>query len=122
MYRCNPFHTVGAVCRPPKGVLSEINTADPIMYTKHRMGGQKEVRYHVNIIDLLERVFDKDGMRFLSQEQERFIEMFFIQAGEVYDKLQAGVEDPFEDMDDEYIMLDKFLGNYKGIDEGPYTR
>lgn len=97
-----------------KGALSEINTGDPIFYLKHRMDGTTKVVYHKNIIDLLDRVFIADGLRFLSEEQERFMSMFFEQAGEATGKLEAGSAEPFADMDDAFRQLDYFLGNYRG--------
>lgn len=105
-----------------KGACSEVNTGDPILYLKHHMDGSIEPRYHVNIIDQLSDVFLYDGMRFLSRDQERFISKFIEQAGKVTDKLNEEAEDPFNDMDEVFVYLDKFLGNYRGIDNGPYTR
>ena len=107
---------------PIKGTLSELNTGEPVFYIKHHMDGTKEAIYHVNLIDLLDRVFVHDGLRFLSGEQERFMSKFFKEADIVTDKLSANDSNPFSKMDKIYRELDDFLGSYLGVDNGRYTR
>lgn len=107
---------------PVKGTLSEINTGNPMFYIKHHMNGSKETVYHVNLIDLLDRVFAKDGLRFLSIDQERFISKFFEQAGVVTDKIRNEENNPYEDLDEAFLYLDDFLGSYLGVDNGRYSR
>ena len=121
MNRNIPFHTIG-MKKPVKGVFSEVNTGDPFLYVKQHINGKDEIKYHVNLIDLLDKVFMYDGIKFLSPEQEKFIKMFFVQAGEVIDKVNSQQSNPFENIDDEYLALDKFLSNYTGQNIGPYTR
>ena len=107
---------------PVKGTLSEINTGSPVFYVKHHMDGSKEAIYHVNLIDLLDRVFVLDGLRFLSIEQERFVSRFINQAGTATNAIKSGTTNPFSNMDEVYKQLDDFLGSYLGVDNGRYTR
>ena len=120
---CNPF-----ICHPHphgrqmKGALSELNSGDPIFYFKHKMDGSVASVFHRNIIDLLDRVFAYDGLRFLSEDQERYFSEYFSQAGVVTDKINKDIPDPFNNMDQTFIDLDTFLGSYLGVDHGSYTR
>lgn len=107
---------------PVKGTLSEINTGNPVFYVKHHMDGSKETVYHVNLIDLLDRVFTKDGLRFLSMNQERFMAKFFEQAGVVTDRINGSHATPYADLDTVFQQLDDFLGSYLGVDDGRYSR
>ena len=107
---------------PIKGTLSEINTGSPVFYVKHHMDGSKETVYHVNLIDLLDRVFTKDGLRFLSIDQERFMSKFFKQAGIVTDLLNSESSTPYAGLDEAFQQLDDFLGSYLGVDNGRYSR
>lgn len=144
MIPCNVRVPFGAKSRLPcKGSLSEINTGDPFFYFKNRMDGTREVVFHVNLIDILGRVFLSDGMKFLSREQERFISKFFEAAEHIssanssdngtvnelnidyYTDLGIIGEDYSTDsngIDSIFIKLDHFLGNYRGVDENEYTR
>lgn len=119
-----PCHPYGHRCPPRmiKGVLSEVNTANPIFYVKYKMDGSEETRFHVNLIDQLDRVFRYDGMRFLSEDQKRYFDQFFEQAGLATDKIKAKIPSPFNNMDESFIQLDEFLGSYLGVDHGPYER
>jgi len=121
MYRCTPYHVRGFPDFA-KSPLSEVNTGDPLIYIKHLMDGTRQVKYHVNLIDLLERVFLNDGIRFLSLEQERFISEYLNEGGIVTDKIKSEDSEPFKDMDIVFKQLDDFLGSYRGIDNGRYTR
>lgn len=105
-----------------KGTLSELNSADSIFYIKHHMDGTKESKYHVNIIDLLDRVFTGDAMRYLSIDQERFMTRFFNQADSATKLLNSSSTTPFKDLDDVFKQLDDFLGSYTGEDYGRYAR
>ena len=107
--------------RPPKGSLSEVNTGDALFYKKHHMDGTEEAVYHVNIIDLLDRVFTLDAMRFLSIEQERFIDKFLVEADKINTRFENNQE-LYTDIDAVFTKLDHFLGNYMGVDENEYTR
>ena len=86
------------------------------------MDGTVKSVFHVNIIDLLNRVFVHDGMKFLSEDQERYFSEYFSQAGVTTDKIQKNIPDPFNNMDQTFIDLDTFLGSYLGVDHGQYTR
>ena len=107
---------------PPKGTLSEVNTGSAIFYDKHKMNGKDHAVFHFNLIDLLNRVFVDDGMRYLSIEQERFLSKFFKQADIVTKKLNANDSDPYKGLDDVYKQLDNFLGSYLGVNDGRFTR
>lgn len=130
---CNPPHHYHGECHPficnphpsgkqMKGALSELNTGDPIFYFKHKMDGTTSSVFHRNLIDLLDRVFVYDGMRFLSEDQERYFTEYFTQAGIATDKIKKDIPSPFNNMDQTFIDLDEFLGSYLGVDHGPYTR
>lgn len=121
MYRYTPYHVRGFPDFA-KSPLSEVNTGDPLIYIKHLMDGTRQVKYHVNLIDLLDRVFLNDGMRFLSLEQERFISEYLNEGGVVTDRIKSSHATPYKDMDIIFEQLDDFLGSYKGIDNGRYTR
>lgn len=105
-----------------KNPLSELNTADPIFLVRETMEGNREAIYHVNMIDLMDRVFTRDDMRSLSIDQERFVSKFFVEAGIVTDAFYSGDENPKENMD--YIMaqFDSFLGSYFGVNYDRLTR
>lgn len=105
-----------------KGTLSELNTADYIFYTKHHLDGTKETKFHVNLIDLLDRVFLEDALRYLSIDQERFIEKFCKQADSVTKLINSDSDNPYKNMDDVFKQLDSFLGGYLGEDNGHYSR
>lgn len=124
------FGIARPICRrhsrvyPIKGTLSELNTGEPVFYIKHHMDGEKEAKYHVNFIDLLDRVFTKDGLRFLSIEQEQFMKLFFKEAGIVTDRLndEGYTGAIYDNIDSAFQQLDDFLGSYEGVDYGRYSR
>lgn len=109
-------------CKPVKGTLSEVNASQPYLFVKETMDGGKEVKYHVNFIDLLDRVFVNDNLKCLSEEQMEFITTFFEQAGIATDKIRANVPNPYSGMDDAFKDLNSFLGDYSGVDYGRYAR
>ena len=104
-----------------KGTLGELNTGDPYIYVKHLMNGTRQIKFHINLIDQLDRVFMMDGMRFLSPRQERFMDKFFTWANTVTNNISNG-ETMYSDEEDAFIQLDDFLGSYNGVDNGRYTR
>ena len=108
--------------KPPKGTLSEVNTGNAVFYVKHKMDGSNRAVFHFNLIDLLNRVFTDDGMRYLSIEQERFLSKFFNQANVVTNRINNKVENPYKDMDEIYKQLDNFIGSYIGVNDGRPTR
>ena len=107
---------------PPKGTLSEVNTGDSVFYVKHRMDGKDHAVFNFNLIDLLNRVFVDDGMRYLSIEQERFLSKFFTQADVVTKKINASDSNPYKGLDEVYKQLDNFIGSYLGDNDGRFTR
>ena len=121
MIPASVFHKKGHRGRI-KGTLSEINSADPYFYIKHHMDGTKEVKFHVNFIDLLERVFTGDALRYLSIDQERFMSRFFKQADSVTKLINSDSATPFKDLDEVFKQLDDFLGSYTGESYDRYTR
>ena len=107
---------------PAKGTLSEVNTGDAVFYVKHKMDGSNRAVFHFNLIDLLNRVFVDDGMRYLSIEQERFLSKFFKEAGIVTDRINAKDENPYRGMDEVFKQLDNFIGSYIGVNDGRFAR
>ena len=106
----------------PRKAFSDINTADSVFIIYEKMDGTTEVKYHINIIDLLDKVFLNNIQDFLSLEQNRFIDVFYKKAGEVTSKLNNKDENPYQNMDAVMLQLDAFLGGYVGEDNGKYTR
>lgn len=121
MIPASVFHKKG-LHGPVKGTLSELNSADPYFYIKHHLDGTKEVKFHVNLIDLLNRVFSGDALRYVSIEQERFLAKFFKQADSATKLINSGSATPFKDMDNIFLTLDNFLGSYLGVDNDQYAR
>ena len=107
---------------PQKNPLSELNTADPIFFVKEYMDGSKKAIYHVNIVYLMNKVFVRDNLRFLSIDQERFMSKFFNEAGVVTDRLKSNSSNPYSNMDEIMLQLDSFLGSYFGDDYDRLTR
>ena len=109
-------------CKPVKGAFSEVNASQPVLYVKETMDGGEEARFHVNLIDLLDRVFVNNSMKCLSEEQSEFIAAFFEQAGYATDRIRAKIPNPYSGMDQVYQDLNSFLGSYMGVDHGRYER
>ena len=105
---------------PNKSTLSEINSGSPLFYIKHKMDGTKQTVYHVNIIDILDRVFVNDATKFMSLDQERFMSRFLSACHTIQGNLDS--ENIYNDVDDVFKDLDQFLGNYIGVDDAKYTR
>ena len=110
------------VSEPQKNPLSELNTADPIFFVKEHMDGSKKAIYHVNTVYLMDKVFVRDNLRFLSIDQERFMSKFFNEAGVVTDGLKSNSSNPYSNMDEIMLQLDSFLGSYFGDDYDRLTR
>lgn len=110
--------------RTNKSPLSEINTANPIFITHKSMNGDEIATYHVNIIDLLERLFVNNYNTVLSIEQERFIIRFLYEAGKVNDALDNNENEDtaLNNLSPIMKQLDCFLGNYTGENNGQYAR
>ena len=106
-----------------KNLLSEMNTASPLFITKRNMEGDLDTVYHVNFIYLLDRVFWKDTVGFLSTEQTTFIDLFFKEAHEVTERLQNNPdEDAYVNMTITMKQLDEFLGSFVGVNNEQFTR
>ena len=110
------------VSEPQKNPLSELNTADPIFFVKEHMDGSKKAIYHVNIVYLMDKVFVRDNLRFLSIDQERFMSKFFNEAGVVTNGLKSNSSNTYSNMDEIMLQLDSFLGSYFGDDYDRLTR
>lgn len=115
------------VPKSTKNSLSEVNTGSPIFKINTTMDGTKHAIYHVNMIDLLDKVFMRDNLEFISIEQERFMGRFFQQAHvatNIMDNnaLQNKNDDPFANMDEMLRELDNFLGSYFGVNYGRFSR
>ena len=105
-----------------KGRLGEVNSASPYFTVQIRLDGTKDAVFHVNIIDLLDKVIILDSLHLLSIEQERLFTRYLKQAEEVSNKINLNEEKPFEDMDEVLQELDNFLGSYYGVDYGRFAR
>ncbi len=112
---------IGVSTNNGKGYLSEVNTFDPIFITRQNMDGDKDAIYHVNLIYLLDNVFTKNNLNYLSIEQERYMKMFFNEADIVTKSLNQLEEDSFKDMTRVMKQLDNFLGGYLGENDGRYS-
>ena len=98
-----------------KELLSEYNSSSPLFYKKHHLDGRVETKYHKNLIDILDRVFRYQGMKFLSREQERFMSKFFKYADTINRNYVDRKEDIYDGVFEEFKNLDQFLGSYKGV-------
>ena len=114
--RQNPFNSLG---KPPKGALGKLHTSKPIFYVKHTLEGDNKYIYHVGLIDILDRVFRFQGLKFSSKQQERFLERFFEACQTIHEN---DAEDRYNNVEDAFRDLDNFLGNYLGVDDGQYVR
>ena len=119
--RKKPFTTLG-VPDFHKNSLSEINTADPIFLIREHTDGSKKAFYHINLIYLMDKVFIRDNLHFLSIDQERFMSKFFNEAGVVTDILKNSGSNPYGNMDEIMLQLDSFLGSYFGDNYDRLTR
>ena len=113
---------IGVSTNNGKGYLSEVNTFDPIFITRQDMNGNEEAVYHVNLIYLLDNVFTKNNLNYLSIEQERYMKAFFDEADKATKALNELEENPYKDMTKAMLQLDNFLGNYLGENDGRFSR
>lgn len=106
----------GTVTRKLKGSLSEINVADPLLVADKSLNGIRDFVYSENFIYLLDKAFSDDTVKYLSIEQEHFINRFFKEAEEVTQLLNTlkddDTTDPYAVMSVSMKQLDKTLGNY----------
>lgn len=105
-----------------KGRLGEVNSASPYFTVQIHIDGTKDAVFHVNLVDLLDKVIMLDSLHLLSIEQERLFTRYLKQAEEVNSKISLNSTDPFENMDEVLQQLDNFLGSYCGVDYGRFTR
>ena len=111
------------IYNPQKNLLSEVNTGSPTFVQYKDINGNTQTVYHVNIIYLLDRVFINDNIGFLSIEQTQFIEDFFKEAHAVTELLNTQPDDDaYIGMTKQNYSLDKFLGNFIGVNDGQFTR
>lgn len=106
-----------------KRPLSEVNVSKPTFYDDGY-----NARYHVNLIYLLDRLFESGNFgefnryKELSIEQERFFKLFTKQAHDVTTFINKGDEDIYKNMDLIFQQLDHFLGGYLGENKNEYAR
>ena len=106
-----------------KELMSRVSDINPVFCIREGLSGELEPIYHVSLIMLLDEVFTSNNLHLLGVERERFMRLFFNQAGKATDKIREfPKEDYYEDMDKVMIDLDKFLGSYYGENDGQYTR
>ena len=105
-----------------KSINSELNTGSFAIYQKHHLDGSIKAVFHVNLIEILDRVFCLDGLRMLSIEQERYLTKYFKQGDVVTKALNSNSDDPYDSLDEIFKQLDSFLGGYIGEDNGKYAR
>ena len=108
---------------PTKNILSEVNTASPVFIQHKDMHGDINTIYHVNMLYLLDRVFLRDNVGFLSNEQTKFMEEFFKQAHIVTESLNLQPnKGAYVDMTEPMYRLDGFLGDFIGVNDGQFAR
>lgn len=106
-----------------KRPLSEVNVGEPTFYDDGY-----NARYHVNLIYLLDRLFESGNFREfnrykeLSIEQERFFKLFTKQAHDVTTFINEGDKNIYKNMDLIFQQLDHFLGGYLGENKNEYAR
>ena len=114
--RREPYGTFNSVRL--KGSLSELNTGEAVFFVETSLDGTAQAEYHINLIHLLDKAFLHNSLNLISLRQERFIKLFFKQAGVVDSLLDANDDDPYKDMSSEMQQLDSFLGSYLGVHDG----
>lgn len=106
-----------------KRPLSEVNVSESTFYDDGY-----NATYHVNLIYLLDRLFESghfnstDDYKELSIEQERFFKLFTKQAHGVTTFINEGDKDIYKNMDLIFQQLDHFLGGYLGENKDEYAR
>lgn len=120
--RENPFVRNTEFHPKDKGLPSEINSGDPLIYLQHHLDGTTESKFNVNLIDILDKVFIYNSMKFLSRKQERYIDKFLSACQSINTNYENNQEDLYVDVDETFKNLDQFLGGYMGVDDGSYTR
>lgn len=104
------------VATPVKNPLSEINTGSPIFINNTNLFNEKEPVFHVNMIYLLDKALLNNTFSMMSIDEERFIRRFFYEAD------KAVKEKSLDVMSEIMRNFDVFLGNYRGVNDGQFTR
>lgn len=112
IFKPESIGTVPSTKRP----LSEVNTGSPIFITDTSLFSEKEPVFHVNIIYLLDRALLNNTFSMMSVEEERFIRRFFYEAD------KAVKEESLDVMSKTMKSFDVFLGNYRGVNDGQFTK
>ena len=104
------------VVAPVKNPLSEVNTGSPIFITNTSLFNEEEPVFHVNIIYLLDKALLNNTFSMMSIDEERFIRRF------LYEADKAVKEESLDVMSKTMKSFDVFLGNYRGVNDGQFTR
>ena len=99
-----------------KNPLSEVNTGSSIFITNTDLLNEKEPVFHVNIIYLLDKALLNNTFSMMSIDEERFIRRF------LYEADKAVKEESLDVMSKTMKSFDVFLGNYRGVNDGQFTR
>ena len=93
--------------------LSEVNTGEAVYLIKNSLTGEKIAEFHVNLINILDRVLLNNNLDYLSLDQERLVSQYFKEGHEVDTLINEEHENPFKDMNPLTYQLDLFLGSYR---------
>lgn len=101
------------VSEPQKNALSEINTGEAVHLIEDSLTGEKIAKFHINLIDILDRALLNNNLDYLSIDQERLVSQYFKEGHEVDTLINEEHENPFKDMNPLTYQLDLFLGSYR---------
>ena len=104
------------VVTPIKNPLSEVNTGSSIFITSTNLFNEEEPVFHVNMIYLLDKALLNNTFSMMSIDEERFIRRF------LYEANKAVKEKSLDVMSETMRNFDVFLGNYRGVNDGQFTR
>ena len=104
------------VVTPVKNPLSEVNTGSSIFITSTSLFNEEEPVFHVNMIYLLDKALLNNTFSMMSIDEERFIRRF------LYEADKAVKEKSLDVMSETMRNFDVFLGNYRGVNDGQFTR
>ena len=96
-----------------KTILSEVNTGEAVHLIKNSLTGEKIAKFHINLINILDRALLNNNLDYLSIDQERLVSQYFKEGHEVDTLINEEHENPFKDMNPLTYQLDLFLGSYR---------
>ena len=99
------------VSEPQKNVLSEINTGEAVHLIENSLTGEKIAKFHINLIDILDKALLNNNLGYLSLDQEKLVSQYFKEGHEVDTLINEEHENPFKDMNPLTYQLDLFLGS-----------